>query len=262
VPPTIVLIHGAWMSPASWEPWRARYAARGYTVLAPAWPCDDRPVAELVASPDPALANVGVTEIVAHYAEIVRGLDAPPVLVGHSFGGLFVQLLLDRGLGAAGVAIDPAPPRGVFPTLDAIRAGWPVVSTWGGGSKIHRLSFADFQWGWMHTQPEAEQRAAYDAFVVPTPGKPYFDAAAAPFNPAMRIDFANPKRAPLLLVAGAEDRTVPASMVRAAHALQKRSPARTDLLEFAGRTHWIIGQPGWEEVADQALAWVEGVLAG
>lgn len=259
---SIVLIHGAWMSPASWAPWVARYEALGHSVLAPAWPHDDRPVAQLKAAPDPLLVGVGVSEIVAHYASIVTDLTAklatdgkpPPILIGHSFGGLFTQMLLDRGLGRAGVAIDPAPPRGVLPSLDAIKAGFPVVSTWGGAKKIHTMSFADFQWGWVHTMPEADQRAAYDQFCVPTPGKVYFDALAAPFNAAMKITFTN-KRAPLLLIAGLEDRTVSASMVRATFKLQKQSPSKTELREFPGRTHWICGQPGWEEVADAALEW-------
>ena len=240
----------------------ARYEALGHSVLAPSWPHDERPVAELRASPRTELVGVGVAEIVAHYIQIVSDLTArltaegkePPILIGHSFGGLFVQMLLDRGLGRAGVAIDPAPPRGVLPTLDAVRAGFPVVSTWGGAKKIHTLSFADFQWGWVHTLPEPEQRAAYDRFCVPTPGKVYFDALAAPFNAAMKIGFENP-RAPLLLIAGTADRTVPAAMVRATYKLQKRSPSRTELREFEGRTHWICAQPGWEEVADAALAW-------
>ncbi len=258
-PPHIVLVHGAWMSPAAWQPWIDRYEALGYVVTAPAWPYDDRPVAELKASPAPELANVGVAEIVAYYSTVIRDITAKdgakPALIGHSFGGLFVQMLLDRGLGKAGVAIDPAPPRGVIPNLDALKASFPVISTWGAGKKVHTMSYPDFQWGWAHTLPEVDQRLAYDNFVVPTPGKVYFDAAGAPFNACMKVNFKN-TRAPLLIIAGELDRTVPASMVKAAYKLQKQSPSPTEFHEFAGRTHWICGQPGWEEVAGLALKWV------
>lgn len=253
---TLVLVHGAWMNPASWEAWSTRLRARGHEVLAPAWPYDDRPPAELRASPAPELAGVGVAEILTHYETAIRALPEPPALIGHSFGGLFVQLLLQRGLGRVGVAIDPAPPKGVLPTFDAIRAAFPVVSKWGGGSMVHQMAFADFQWGWVHTLPEAEQRRAFDTFVVPTPGKVYFDALRAPFTSLLTLEPAR-RAQPLLMIAGLEDRTVPASMVRAAHRLQQASPAPTELRELPGRTHWIVAQPGWEEVCDLAADWVE-----
>ena len=103
---TIMLIHGAWLNAHSWEGFKARYEARGYTVIAPSWPLDDRSPAELRASPNPALAKVGINEVINHYDRLIRALPEPPILIGHSFGGTVTQHLLDRGLGVAGVAID------------------------------------------------------------------------------------------------------------------------------------------------------------
>lgn len=255
---TVILIHGAWMNPESWDGWAARLRARGYEVLTPAWPYDDRSVDELRAAPAPELAGVGVEEIVARYAEVVRGCATPPILIGHSFGGLFTQLLLGEGLGACGVAIDPAPIKGVLPAPDAVKAAFSVVTTWGAGRKVHAMSFADFQWGWVHTLPAEEQRRVYDRYVVPTPGRPYMQGLAAPLTSTFE---ARPKdrKAPLLLIAGEDDRTVPASMVRAAFKIQQTSSAPTELRTFPGRTHWICGQEGWEEVCDAAIGWVEGL---
>ena len=256
---TVLFIHGAWMTPACWDNFKKRYEARGYDCIAPAWPYDDRAVAELRASPNPELANLGIREIVDHYARIIEALPEPPILVGHSFGGLFVQLLLDRGLGRAGVAIDPGPPRGVLPGLSALRAALSVLLTWRGWRKIITMSFADFQWGFAHNQPEAEQRAAYDAHVVPTPGRIYFQAALG-IETAVR--FRNPSRAPLLLIAGTDDRTVQASMVRATYRKHSRSSATTSFQAFEGRTHFLIGAPGWEEIADHAITWAEAQVGG
>ena len=130
---TIVLVHGAWVTPLCWENFSGYFESRGYTCLAPAWPYKDRSVDELRRSPDPNLGRLGLIEIVDHYDRIIRGLDAPPILIGHSYGGLFVQMLLDRGLGAAGVAIDSAPPQGVLPfSPTVIRANFGVLSTLGG----------------------------------------------------------------------------------------------------------------------------------
>src|SRR3954464_14067832 len=110
---TIVLIHGLWMTPRSWEFFRSFYESRGYNVLAPAWPRMGREVEDLRRDPS-ALAGLGLREIVDHYARIVQALPRPPILIGHSIGGLVVQLLVDRGLGRAGVAIDSATPKGVY----------------------------------------------------------------------------------------------------------------------------------------------------
>src|SRR4051812_40897835 len=110
---TVVLIHGMWMTPLSWEHWISRYTERGHSVLAPAWPGLDREPVELRADPSP-LRDLAITKIVDHYDKIIRGLDRPPIIIGHSFGGLFTQLLLDRGLGAAGVALGTAAPKGVL----------------------------------------------------------------------------------------------------------------------------------------------------
>ncbi len=110
---TIVLIHGLWMTPLSWEHWIKRYTDKGYNVLAPAWPGMDKSIEELRSNPA-SLGGLGVTEIVDHYDHIIRGLDKPPIIMGHSFGGLFAQILLDRGLGAAGVALDSAPVKGIL----------------------------------------------------------------------------------------------------------------------------------------------------
>ena len=135
---TIVFIHGAWVTPACWEPFRGFFEERGYECIAPAWPGKDRPLDEIRADPSPLL-GVGLAEITDRYAQVVRALPEPPILVGHSFGGLIVQILLDRGLGASGVAIDPAPPKGVFAfEPSAVRSLGSVLLTWRGWRKVVR----------------------------------------------------------------------------------------------------------------------------
>ena len=120
--PPIVLIHGLWLTPRSWEGWKERFEQRGHEVLVPAWPRMEREVEAIRRDPS-VLNGLGVAEVVEHYERIIRGLDTPPVIMGHSFGGLITQLLLDRGLGAAGVGLSPAPVKGVLRVPpDAARA--------------------------------------------------------------------------------------------------------------------------------------------
>jgi len=254
--PAVVFIHGAFMSAESWDPWRRRFEARGYSCAAPAWPFLDHGVDDLQRAPDPRFGQLGIGEIVDNYASIIREYRTPPILIGHSFGGLFVQLLLDRGLGAAGVAVDPAPPKGVLPGANAVRASLPVLLAWNSWRSVRRMSLRSFQWGWVHTLPEAEQRAAYQQHVIPTAGRIFLQALLAPFTAVTKVNYRNHLRAPLLIIAGELDRTVEARMNRASYRRYARSNAVTDYKEFAGRTHWIIGQPGWEEVADHVMEWL------
>lgn len=251
---TVMLIHGAWLTPSAWDRFRQRYAAAGMTVTAPPWPFLDRPAEALRASPDPGLARLGLAQLVDHHAALIAALPEPPILIGHSFGGLVVQLLLDRGLGAAGVAIDPAPPFGVPASPLAIWTSLPVFAAWNGWNRVLRMSLRNFSTGFAQTLPEAEKPYAWEKFVVPAPGRIFFQA---PLGIGSRVRWANPDRAPLLLIEGERDRTVPASMVRANYRRQRRAPSPTEYREFPGRSHWLCNETGWEEVADAALDWAQ-----
>jgi pimeloyl-ACP methyl ester carboxylesterase len=245
---------------ASYRPLKARLNTasdvypKDYTVVVPAWPHMDKPVHMLRHHPDPRLATQTIKGLVDYFEAQIRALPAAPILIGHSFGGLIVQMLLDRGLGSAGVAIDAGPPRGVLPSLTAIKSAMPVLLAWRGWKRILSMSFESFSKTFANTLPGSDQRAAYDQHIVPAPGRIYFQAALGIGN---AVHFNNPKRPPLLLIAAREDRTSTPSMVRAMYRKHSRAPSRTDFMEFPARSHWLIAEQGWEEVADKALTWAE-----
>jgi alpha-beta hydrolase superfamily lysophospholipase len=128
-----------------------------------------------------------------------------------------------------------------------------VLRAWNGWNRVLTMSFENFAKDFANGVPASEQRAAYDRHVVPTPGRIYFQAA---LWIGTGVNWSNPDRAPLLLIAGGEDRTVEQSMVEAAWHNHSRSPAKTAFMAFPGRSHFICGEPGWEEVADYAIRWV------
>lgn len=252
---TIVLIHGAWLSPASWSRFQGRFQQRGATVIAPAWPYMDHPVEILQRTPDPRLARLGIPEIVDHYAAIIQAMPTPPVLIGHSFGGLFVQLLLARGLGRAGVAIDPAAPFGIPVHPNALISSLPVFTRLGSWSQTLRMSRKDFATRFAQTLPKARIDAEYREQVVPTPGRIYWQSV---LGIGSRIRFADPRRAPLLMISGAKDRTVPLPTVFANYRKQRKAAASlTDYKAFPKRSHYLCNEPRWEEVADFAFEWAE-----
>jgi pimeloyl-ACP methyl ester carboxylesterase len=256
---TVVLIHGLWMTPLSWEGWKQRFESKGYRVLTPGWPgIDDRSVEEVRADPSP-LAGVGVGEIVDHYDAIIRGLDAPPIIMGHSFGGLVTQLLLARGLGAAGVSVDGAQPRGILglPLSTARIAMWGGLNNPFAPKRVIMLSPKQFHYAFTNLiEDEAEAKAIYDRLPVPGPARTLIQAGLANFNPGAvtKIDFKQ-ARPPLLLLAGGKDHVVPASVTRANYKLQRKSPSVTELKEYADRSHYTVAQEGFEAVADHAIAW-------
>lgn len=254
---TIMLIHGAWLTPASWERFRGHYEARGYSVVAPAWPYLDRPIADLRADPDKRLGKLGLKQIVDHYETQIRALPEQPILMGHSFGGLIVQLLLDRGLGAAGVAIDPGAPFGVLAPPLAVWTSRKVFTSWNAWNRVFSMSFAGFKEGFANNLAKDRQRAEYEAQIVPSPGRIFYQAVLGIDS---KVTWNNPKRPPLLVVAGEDDRTVPTSMARANYGKQRRAPSPTAFKEFRGRCHYLCNEPGWEEVADYALDWAQDTL--
>jgi pimeloyl-ACP methyl ester carboxylesterase len=196
---------------------------------------------------------------VAHYEAIVRGLDRSPVIMGHSFGGLVTELLLDRGLGAAGVAISPAPVKGVLRLPPAqLRATFPVLRSPANRKRTVGLTPKQFHFNFTNTMAQVEAEAVYDRFHVPGPGRMIFEAAVANLNPraANKVDFHKDDRPPLLIIGNELDHTVPASVSKEAAKRLGKSKAVVDYKEFAGRPHFA-GAPGWEAVADYALDWAD-----
>ncbi|MEW5986276.1 MAG: alpha/beta fold hydrolase [Chloroflexota bacterium] len=250
---TSVFIHGMFMTPLCWEHWVAYFQAQGYTCTAPAWPGRDPSVETLRARhPDPELGRLTLSQVVEHCANHVKSLAEKPILIGHSMGGLVVQLLLQRDIAAAGVAINSAPPVGVFTTKwSFLKANFPMINPFISGHRPRLMSFEDFQYAFVNTLPPAEQKAAYGRYVVP-------ESRLIPresLTRVGRVDFQK-QRSPLLLIAGAADHIVPASLNQSNYAKYSRSSSVTDFKEFAGRVHFIIGQPGWQEVADYVLTWL------
>ncbi len=253
MPTPIVFIHGMFVTPRCWKPWIERFTAAGHDCLAPAWPLHDAAPEELRRRhPDAALGALGIPDLLADLTRVIAGCPRPPVLVGHSLGGLLVQLLLQKGLGAAGVAIDSAPPKGVVPfSWSFIRSNWPVVNPFVAESEPFLMSFEQFQYAFVHTLPEAAQREAYESQVVPESRK----VGRGTLSDAAAIDFRLPHK-PLLFIAGTEDHIIPASLNRSNHAKYTDPNSVHEYQEFAGRTHYIIGQDGWTEVADAVASFI------
>jgi non-heme chloroperoxidase len=258
----VVFVHGLWLLPNSWDRWAARFEEAGFTAITAAWPDDPDTVDEANLHPE-VFANKTVGQVADHVERVITSLLIKPALVGHSFGGLLVQILAGRGLSVATVAIDPAPFQGVLPLpISALRSAFPVL---GNPANIHRavpLTFEQFRYAFANAVGDSEARDLYDKFAVPAPGAPLFQAATANLNPwsEVKVDRENPDRGPLLIVSGEKDHTVPWSIANASFHLQHRNRGVTEIVEMPNRGHALTIDSGWHEVADTALTFIKRFL--
>jgi non-heme chloroperoxidase len=254
----VVFVHGLWLLPNSWERWAAYFEGAGYTTLAPGWPDDPETVDAAKAHPE-VFANKTVGQIADHMDHVIRRLHRKPAIVGHSFGGMIVQMLAGRGAAAATVSISPAPFRGVLPLpLSAIKSGWPVLSNPANRHRAVPLTFEEFQYGFANAVSQHEAQELYENFAVPGSGTPVFQSAVANFNPwtEAQVDSENPQRGPMLIIAADEDHTVPVKVSKAAFKRQERNGGITEIVEMHGRGHALTIDHGWRDVAETALSFI------
>ncbi|GAA2041359.1 alpha/beta fold hydrolase [Agromyces tropicus] len=259
--PPIVLIHGLWMTPKSWDTWAERFRSLGHDVIVPGWPgIDDRSVADIRSNPD-ALKGIGLTQIADHYERLIRALPRKPIIMGHSFGGVITQMLADRGLGVAYVGVTPGQTAGIT-TLPAstLRTGFPILSNPFDRNGARPISKGHFHFTFGNDLSREASDRIWEDFAVNSYNRVFFEGVASTVNErggVTHVDYGRADRAPLLVITGEIDHVVPPAIGRAIVRKYRRtgSPSVVDYREFPGRTHRIVSQDGWQEVADFALDW-------
>lgn len=251
---TVVFIHGMYLTPKIWEGWEARFQAAGYATHSPAWPLHELPVENQNAlHPSAELGALTLSAVLQHYRDFIATLDEEPILVGHSMGGLIVQLLLAEGIGAGGIAIDSAPPLGVISVDPAfLKANFPHLNPFQKAGVPVQLTLGQFQFGFANGMPEEQQLAIFQEQVVPESRR----IGRSTLTTQAKVD-ASVARTPLLLIAGGKDHTIPASLNYSNFQIYSDTAAITDYKMFSDRNHLTIVQAGWEQVADYTLTWID-----
>jgi pimeloyl-ACP methyl ester carboxylesterase len=255
----VVFIHGLWLLASSWDNWVGVFEEAGYAGVTPVWPDDPLTVEEALANPE-VMAKKSLKQITDHTAEVIAALDKKPAVMGHSTGGLIAQMIADRGISAATVAIDPGPFRGVLPVpFSALKSAFPVLSNPLNRSKAVTLTLNQFKYGWANALSDEEAKEIYDRYHVPAPALPLMQMVNANLNPATeaKLDPKNPARGPLLIIDGEKDHTVPWAIASASYKKQKANEAVTEIKSVPNRGHSLTIDSGWREVCDTALEFVK-----
>ena len=260
---TIMFIHGLWMTPLCWEHFIERFEDLGYNVTAPAWPGHEGEIEEVRKNAPEKIADLGLKEVIQKYENILKNMDEPPIIIGHSFGGLVTQVLIDKGYGTAGVGLDAAAPKGVHKlTFAELKSAFPVLSRPGNRHKAVGLTFEQFHYGFANNMSKADAKMVYERYAIPDTGKLIFESLFDDFNrhSPTTINYKNNNRKPLLLIAGEYDHTVPAAVTKSNYNKYNDSTSITDFHEFKDRTHLIMLEKGWEEVVDYIDKWITNTL--
>lgn len=251
---TIVFITGAFVSHNGWENWKNYFESKGYTCILEPWP-NKAGTAESLRNKypnDTDLAALSYTEVVDHYARIINALPEKPILIGHSLGGLTVQLLLQRNLGAAGIAIHSVPPQGVMSfEFSFLKSLWSPLGIFSSTKKTYLMNFKHWQYTFTNGMSYEEQKESYFNNVIPESRKALRD----PLSSAGKIDFNKP-HAPLLFISGTADHIMPASLNYKNYKKYRDLNSVTVYKEFKDKNHFVLGLPSWKDEADYALNWI------
>jgi pimeloyl-ACP methyl ester carboxylesterase len=254
----VVFVHGLWLLDSSWDRWASFFEDAGYVAVTPGWPNDPPTVEAARADPD-VFAGKSVGDVAAYQQRVIEKLDKKPAIIGHSFGGLLVQILAGRGLAAATVAIDPAPSRGVLPLpAAALKAASAVLTNPANRHRAVALTFDQFRYGFANALTEDEAKEVYETYHVAGSGIPIFQAAFANINPRSetKADNKNPDRGPMLIIGGELDHQAPWAITEATYKRQRKNTSTTEIVEMPNRGHSLTIDHGWQEVAQTALDFI------
>ncbi|MFT3704608.1 MAG: alpha/beta hydrolase [Agriterribacter sp.] len=249
---TIVLIHGNFVNNATWAQWKQYYEHKDYTVYTPANPGHEGTPSALRKQVHPDLVKTGFIDVVKNIAALIDTLPEKPLVIGHSMAGMATLKLVELGKAAAGVSIDGAPPKNVFPPFQTLKTALPAFGL---------FSFKPFYMGtrkwydyaFFNTTPDSEKEKAFEDFAVPESYKVSRELVLDSYS---NIDFKK-QHQPILFIGGGSDHIFPPTLTKTIAGKYSDTASKVDVKIFEGKSHFICGEKGWESVADYILDWYE-----
>lgn len=249
---SIVLIHGNFVNDTTWSEWKTYYERKGYKVYTPANPGHEGNPADLRKTVHPKLTATGFIDVVNNLSKLIDSLPEKPLIIGHSMAGMAVLKLIELGKASAGVSIDGAPPKNVFPPFQTLKTVLPAF----GFFSLNSYFMGSPKWydnAFFNTIPNPEKVKAYEKFAVP---ESYKVSRELVLNSFSNIDFKKSHQ-PILFIGGGKDHIFPQSLTKTIASRYSDKNSKVDLKIFEDKSHFICGEPGWEKVADYIIDWYE-----
>ncbi len=251
---SVVFIHGLFMNPKSWEGWVHYFDQQGYQCYTPAYPFHQGDPVALRQEINQKLGSLSLDTVTKSLSTFIDTLPGKPILIGHSMGGLIVQKLIEMDKGAAGICIDSAPPKGIISfDLSFLKANFPIINPLKGNS-VFLPTLDWFHYAFCNGMTLDETKVAFENYAVPESR----NIARSSIGKDGKIDFKKPHN-PLLFIAGEKDHLVPPSLNKKNYQAYRDVGSQKQFKQFSGRTHFICGQLGWEEVAAYSNEWINGL---
>lgn len=253
---SIVFITGAFIGNNCWDEWITYFESHGYNCIAPAWPYKDASPEELRnRHPDPGIASNRLADITEHFAAIVNALPGKPILIGHSVGGLVAQVLLNRGIGAAGVAIHSFPPHSVCTLkFSFIESVWEAMSFFTSMRKTYMVRFRKWKFAFANGMTYELQKELYYKYATPESKGVVRDS----FKWVAKINLRKP-HVPLLFISGSKDRVIPAALNYCNYEEYASGISVRSYKNFEGSNHLVFGHPDWIKDAQYIIWWLQNL---
>jgi pimeloyl-ACP methyl ester carboxylesterase len=252
---TIYMIHGMWGGPWYWENYKNFFEKEGYRCITTTLCFHDMDPQD---APNPQLGTTSLLDYAGDLEQEIQQLGVKPIVMGHSMGGLLAQILGSRALAKSLVLLAPASPAGIMALRPSvIKSFWSIQKKWGFWKKPMRQTFNEAVYSMLHLLPSDEQKQAYDRFVYES-GRAAYEIGYWLFDSknASKIDETK-VTCPVLVIAGAEDRITPAAVVRK---VAEKYEVVSTYKEFENHAHWVVAEPGWQEIVEYIADWLKRVL--
>ena len=247
---TIVMIHGMWGGGWYWQPMKSFFEQQGFTCLTPDLRYHDLEIGE---QPDEKLGTLSLIDYVDDIEALIKTLPEKPIVMGHSMGGIIAQKVAERGLAELLILACPAPPNDVTAiSWSAFKSFLPLLFKPKFWQRPHKPSFENVVESSFQMIPEEKRRDYYDRLVYESGwvaveiGLPFLDKKEATKVVSSKVD------CPTLVFSAENDRLTPVKLVKK---IADKYP-QSEYYNFAGQTHWVIAEQGWERCANLICEWL------